>query len=117
MIRRPPRSTLFPYTTLFRSGDEGKEVYNVVYTKTFSSYADVDGAKADMDCTLECNIEHIECSIINERKIDIEGIIQMEAAVYKKYEFEVIKDIDSIDDIQLLKNPSFVDKIISTPNG
>src|SRR2546430_3410614 len=24
MIRRPPRSTLFPYTTLFRSGDEGK---------------------------------------------------------------------------------------------
>src|SRR3712207_8205356 len=24
MIRRPPRSTLFPYTTLFRSGDEGR---------------------------------------------------------------------------------------------
>src|SRR2546430_3708569 len=23
MIRRPPRSTLFPYTTLFRSGGEG----------------------------------------------------------------------------------------------
>src|SRR3712207_6876874 len=26
MIRRPPRSTLFPYTTLFRSGDVGFEV-------------------------------------------------------------------------------------------
>src|ERR1035441_6649792 len=25
MIRRPPRSTLFPYTTLFRSGAGGKE--------------------------------------------------------------------------------------------
>src|SRR3712207_7339199 len=24
MIRRPPRSTLFPYTTLFRSGDSGR---------------------------------------------------------------------------------------------
>src|SRR2546430_6501394 len=24
MIRRPPRSTLFPYTTLFRSGKPGK---------------------------------------------------------------------------------------------
>ena len=23
MIRRPPRSTLFPYTTLFRSGENG----------------------------------------------------------------------------------------------
>src|SRR3989454_9724279 len=26
MIRRPPRSTLFPYTTLFRSGDTGSAV-------------------------------------------------------------------------------------------
>src|SRR5258708_14166144 len=26
MIRRPPRSTLFPYTTLFRSGDRAGQV-------------------------------------------------------------------------------------------
>src|SRR5256885_16932241 len=26
MIRRPPRSTLFPYTTLFRSGEPGERV-------------------------------------------------------------------------------------------
>src|SRR3712207_7398606 len=25
MIRRPPRSTLFPYTTLFRSREQGKQ--------------------------------------------------------------------------------------------
>src|SRR5438094_6641616 len=29
MIRRPPRSTLFPYTTLFRSSRFGKELLNV----------------------------------------------------------------------------------------
>src|SRR2546430_4121352 len=29
MIRRPPRSTLFPYTTLFRSEEVGKGVRNV----------------------------------------------------------------------------------------
>src|SRR3712207_6996548 len=27
MIRRPPRSTLFPYTTLFRSGRDDPEVH------------------------------------------------------------------------------------------
>src|SRR3712207_8829907 len=26
MIRRPPRSTLFPYTTLFRSGEQGRRL-------------------------------------------------------------------------------------------
>ena len=32
MIRRPPRSTLFPYTTLFRSGQI--ELFHIVYTCT-----------------------------------------------------------------------------------
>src|SRR5258708_31332451 len=27
MIRRPPRSTLFPYTTLFRSADEARPIF------------------------------------------------------------------------------------------
>src|SRR5256885_10911471 len=29
MIRRPPRSTLFPYTTLFRSGEEARGLLGV----------------------------------------------------------------------------------------
>ena len=42
MIRRPPRSTLFPYTTLFRSlvisktvGPDGKEAINAINYGTF----------------------------------------------------------------------------------
>src|SRR3712207_6121435 len=31
MIRRPPRSTLFPYTTLFRSGRAGMVCYGLVH--------------------------------------------------------------------------------------
>jgi len=31
MIRRPPRSTLFPYTTLFRSRDAMMREYDVRY--------------------------------------------------------------------------------------
>src|SRR3712207_7366443 len=30
MIRRPPRSTLFPYTTLFRSGPPGRVVQSAL---------------------------------------------------------------------------------------
>src|SRR2546430_713866 len=30
MIRRPPRSTLFPYTTLFRSGARRSDIMNLV---------------------------------------------------------------------------------------
>src|SRR2546430_8658966 len=48
MIRRPPRSTLFPYTTLFRSGGSAANVYDydvgdiatgefLNYTRTFTA--------------------------------------------------------------------------------
>src|SRR5256885_4590260 len=36
MIRRPPRSTLFPYTTLFRSGEVGRYALNIVLMMGFS---------------------------------------------------------------------------------
>src|SRR2546429_6575595 len=36
MIRRPPRSTLFPYTTLFRSQDMGMDMNNE-WNQGFSS--------------------------------------------------------------------------------
>src|SRR3712207_8015322 len=40
MIRRPPRSTLFPYTTLFRSvrGFGGPALYVVVRTRFFDDF-------------------------------------------------------------------------------
>src|SRR2546430_15212362 len=35
MIRRPPRSTLFPYTTLFRSRAVGEHTFRVTATNQF----------------------------------------------------------------------------------
>src|SRR2546430_4631259 len=39
MIRRPPRSTLFPYTTLFRSWDERREAFGNNVIETIAEYA------------------------------------------------------------------------------
>src|SRR3712207_9436836 len=42
MIRRPPRSTLFPYTTLFRSMEKQPKVRaeQFIYTESFQTKAD-----------------------------------------------------------------------------
>src|SRR3712207_7747450 len=42
MIRRPPRSTLFPYTTLFRSG-----VGRIVYVSTINVFGNTRGDVVD----------------------------------------------------------------------
>src|SRR3712207_8575262 len=67
MIRRPPRSTLFPYTTLFRSAGEvaiGMELFNekTATTKRISQLFIADGKNrnpierlkaGDIGCTLK----------------------------------------------------------------
>src|SRR5437660_6384032 len=49
MIRRPPRSTLFPYTTLFRSGglklDRGLSDYNRSHRLTIAYIWDIPGPR------------------------------------------------------------------------
>src|SRR3712207_7439052 len=49
MIRRPPRSTLFPYTTLFRSLESGKIVLptDVVVADDFSAEANTRAVPAE----------------------------------------------------------------------
>src|SRR3712207_8802847 len=45
MIRRPPRSTLFPYTTLFRSGDDAAQRRRCVAA---ARCADVGSARCEL---------------------------------------------------------------------
>src|SRR2546427_11721100 len=51
MIRRPPRSTLFPYTTLFRSLDEAECVENmravIARAKAHGSFVRIDMEQSD----------------------------------------------------------------------
>src|SRR2546426_10801258 len=48
MIRRPPRSTLFPYTTLFRSGYWGKRMYPQVIEE-FRIHGQLSGDRNESD--------------------------------------------------------------------
>src|SRR3712207_8752286 len=50
MIRRPPRSTLFPYTTLFRS-DDGQALQQVMSDSPWSAQAVITQVQTDLAAT------------------------------------------------------------------
>src|SRR3712207_6918220 len=52
MIRRPPRSTLFPYTTLFRSFKKGGE-YHAINPEVVDSLHETIGLKETQDADLD----------------------------------------------------------------
>lgn len=103
------------YNVLYLAKEEEKMgVHNVSYTDKFSNYVDIKGAEHKMSCEAEHFIEHMDCIIVNERKIALGGIIKLKAAVYKDYSFEIVKDLPDNRNVQMLKNPTTVDKIVGT---
>src|SRR5689334_23583888 len=79
MIRRPPRSTLFPYTTLFRScAPPGSIAANATPRKTVVSTAAVAGTTAAVLTTVFLRSEehtselqsqfHLVCRLLLEKK-------------------------------------------------
>src|SRR5687768_18054198 len=69
MIRRPPRSTLFPYTTLFRSLD----VYGNIFSTALSSAPPSDGGiyafvrSEEHTSELQSRL-HLVCRLLLEKK-------------------------------------------------
>jgi len=103
------------YNIMYLAKEEDKYgIYNITYASKFSNTIDVLGAGNRMQCEAECYVEHMEKMIINERKIGVEGIIKLKCEVYKNYEFQIVKDVIGVQDMQLLKNPGTIDKIVGT---
>src|SRR5258707_9003908 len=71
MIRRPPRSTLFPYTTLFRSVAEDDGLYAVAEVEFGQDPSDVcaDGAARSEEHTSELQSrQYLVCRLLLEKK-------------------------------------------------
>src|SRR5258705_6683447 len=83
MIRRPPRSTLFPYTTLFRSFLCEPQDYaliacdlaehlltqRVIYTEVTLSIGEVAGDERSEEHTSELqSLRHLVCRLLLEKK-------------------------------------------------
>src|ERR1051326_9399902 len=73
MIRRPPRSTLFPYTTLFRSNVNApaRKTIDAWLQKRFAarahggdSHRDVHG-RADLDAPLARSAHHVDVAALH----------------------------------------------------
>src|SRR2546430_6345957 len=65
MIRRPPRSTLFPYTTLFRSGLLPADLPHAVHAR---QRAAVDGIRSEEHTSELQSQSNLVCRLLLEKK-------------------------------------------------
>src|SRR5437016_8123634 len=66
MIRRPPRSTLFPYTTLFRSGSHRQRELRDAARRAIRAHADV--PRSEEHTSELQSLTNLVCRLLLEKK-------------------------------------------------
>lgn len=100
--------------TIIYTPREDKEILNSVrYSEKFTSYSEISNEDSDISFEANCMVEHIEANIMNERKIQIDGVMNVTYEVYKDRSFEFIKDIENSNDVQVLKTQDTLNRLVS----
>ena len=102
------------YTVIYLAKEDGLVVNSVNYNQGFTNNIDLNQGESKVICEAECNVEHIEAHIMNERKISIQGIIGVYWELYKSKEFEFVKDIEGSAEVEALKKTETINKINAT---
>src|SRR3712207_8556104 len=74
MIRRPPRSTLFPYTTLFRSVDEAVRIGALIGVGLRRGFSDIFWRSEEHTSELQSR-QYLVCRLLLEKKKNIRDTI------------------------------------------
>ena len=102
------------YTVLYIPREDSMVIDSVNYTEKFTSYLELDEGEHKIVCEVECKVEHIGAKIMNERKISIDGVLAFNWEVYKSIEFDFVKDIESTDNIQVLRKNESINRLASS---
>src|SRR3712207_7847142 len=99
MIRRPPRSTLFPYTTLFRSNaDEEERLANAALGLTLQEAENAfaramvhDGRSEEHTSELQSR-QYLVCRLLLEKKKDLRNTTLLDTTTpYRSYAISGIR--------------------------
>ena len=104
------------YKILYVSDDAEGEIKSIINNSNFSYAIEVQDARQGMRSIVNCDIEHIECQILNGRKIGVRAIIGVSGKVYSVIEQEITRDLGGLDDIQVLREKAEMNAYLGDVN-
>jgi len=89
---------------IYLADDENGSVRSLNTNLDFTQFIDIENCKSDMTLDEDVSIKNFEWKILNGRKISLKAFIEINARVYSNNNFELITNLNSDDDIQVLNS-------------
>ena len=89
----------FNYNVIYMT--EGKnEVLNIAGKIDLNDVIEKENIVSDMESMLYAEIEYIDCSILNDRKIKMSALINIKGSMFEKDRIDIVKDVSQVESIQ-----------------
>jgi LysM repeat protein len=97
---------------LYSADDEGKPLSNMDVAANFSQSIEIPGARPKMKESINTVIQHIDCYMINSRKLGVKVIMDLCCRVEDLFDLELAADVRGLSDIQVLHEPSSFKQVV-----
>lgn len=92
------------FSILYLADGVDKPLHSMNANLPIDDYINIDGVNKDIDVNLKCEIIHLDCRLLNGRKLYIKAVVEMEAKAIASIVTQVVTDITGVPEIQLQKS-------------
>lgn len=91
------------FKVVYKSEEEGNNIYTIDANSDFREEIAIQGITEDMSAKIRPNIEYIEEQVLDERKLALRALINLEGKVEEIKTKEIIKGVGEKESLQTLK--------------
>ncbi|ABR50676.1 Peptidoglycan-binding LysM [Alkaliphilus metalliredigens QYMF] len=102
------------FKILYVSEGGSQPLYSVDSSTGFKQSIELEGIGAHMTSDVTAEIEHIDYTINNERKIGVKAVVNLSATVVEEKNVEVTRELNGLEDIELLKETIQYTDVVGT---
>ena len=96
-------SGVVKFKVVYKSEEEEANIYTMDANADFREEIEVQGITEDMSATIQAKIEYIEEDVLDERKLSLKALVNLEGKVEEVNNIEIIKAIGDKEGLQTLK--------------
>lgn len=96
-------SGVVKFKVVYKSGEEESNIYSIDSNLDFKEEIDIEGITEQMSGFVKANIEYIQEEILDERKLSLRALINLEGKVKETNGIEIIKDVGDVKNLEILR--------------
>lgn len=92
------------FAILYLADGVDKPLHSMTSSLDINDFINIDGVNKDINVDMNCEIIHLDCKLLNGRKLFIKTVVEIDAKAISPIISQVVTDITGLNEIQLQKS-------------